>query len=49
MEIHILEKTCTLTCKAYVKVMMFMKTWNDPTINTNILPQTASPKPMIEV
>jgi hypothetical protein len=26
-----------------------MKTWNDPTVNTDILPQTASHKPIMKV
>ena len=41
-------KTLTLTCKTQVKVTLLMKTWNDPTVNTNILPQAVSRKTPIE-
>jgi hypothetical protein len=32
-------KTWTLICKTRVKVTLLMKTWNDPTVITVILPQ----------
>ena len=28
------------TCKTHFKVVIYMKTWNDPTVITDILPQT---------
>ena len=49
MKIRVFQKTLTLTCKTQVKVMILMKTWNDPTVITDILPYTISHKPMIEV
>jgi len=35
----IFRKTWTLTCKLHIKGTIFMKTWNDPTVITVILPQ----------
>ena len=49
MKIIVFRKTWTLTCKLRVKVTFFMKTWNDPTVITVILPQPVSHKPIIKV
>jgi hypothetical protein len=49
MKIEIFRKTWTLACKTRVKVTPFTKIWNDPTVNTNILPQPVSHKTPIEV
>ena len=49
MEIGVFGEILTLTCKTLVKVTCFMKTWNDPTVNTNILPQMVSHKTIIKV
>ena len=49
MEIDVFRETWTLTCKLFVKVTFFMKTWNDPTVITDILPQTISRTTPIEV
>ena len=49
MEICVFGKTWTLTCKLHVKVTLLVKTWNDPTVNTNISPQLVSRKTPIEV
>jgi hypothetical protein len=43
------EKIWGLTRKKNVKVTLFMKTRNDPTVITDTLPQTASPKTIISV
>ncbi len=48
MKIKVFMKTWTLTCKTRVKVTLLMKTWNDPTVITNILPQAVSRKTPIE-
>ena len=39
-ENHSFLKIWTLICKTPIKVTLFMKTWNDPTVITVILPQT---------
>ena len=39
----------TLTCKTHVEVAIYMKTWNDPTVITDILPQTVPLKHIIKV
>ena len=49
MKIEVFGKTLTFTCKTQVKVTLLMKTWNDPTVITVILPQPVSHKPIIEV
>ena len=49
MKMHFCRETWTLTCKLHVKVTFFMKTWNDPTVITVILPQAVSGKTPIEV
>ena len=49
MEIDVLGKTWTLTCKTLIKVTCFMEPWNDPTVVTDILPQPVSRKTPIEV
>ena len=48
MKIMVFMKTWTLTFRTQVKVTLLMKTWNDPTVNTNILPQAVSRKTPIE-
>ena len=42
-------KSWTMTCKTHVKVTCCMKTWNDPTVITDILPQTIPRKTIIKV
>ena len=42
------RETWTLTCKTRVKVTILMKTWNDPTVITVILPQPVSHKTIIK-
>ena len=49
MKICVFGKAWTLTCKLHVKVTFFMKTWNDATVNTNILAYTLSHKPITKV
>ena len=49
MRIEVFGKTLTLTCKLHIKVTILMKTWNDPTVITVILPQPVSRKTPIEV
>ena len=46
MKIEIFGEILTLTCKTRVKVTFVMKTWNNPTVITHILPQLVSHKPM---
>ena len=48
MKIKVFMNTWTLTRKTRVKVTLLMKIWNDPTVNTNILPQAVSSKTPIE-
>ena len=48
-ENHGFQETWTLTCKTRVKVTLLMKTWNDPTVITNILPQADSHKTILKV
>ena len=43
------QKNRTLTCKTNIQVTCFMKTWKDPIVITEILLQTISAKPMMEV
>ena len=49
MKIEVFGKTWTLTCKIQVKVTILMKTWNDPTVITVILPQPVWLETPIEV
>jgi hypothetical protein len=49
MRIKVFGKTWTLTCKLHIKVTNLLKTWNDPTVNTHILPQAVSRKTILEV
>ena len=49
MKVMLFWQICTLTCNTHVKVTFFMKTWNDPAVITDILPQAVSPKPIIKV
>ena len=49
MKIEVFGKTWTLTCKIRVEVTILMKTWNDPTVITVILPQPVSHKTPIKV
>ena len=49
MRIEVFGKTWTLTCKLHIKITFFMKTWNDPTVTTHILPQTVPRKTIIKV
>ena len=49
MEIDVFRETWTLTCKLHIKVTIFMKTWNDPTVITVILPQPVWLETPIEV
>ena len=49
MKIMVFWKTLTLTCKTRVKVTHLMKSWNDPTVNTSILPQVVWLETPIEV
>ena len=49
MKIKVFRGTWTLSCNTLVTVMNFMNTWNDPTVITDILPQTISPKTQITV
>ena len=49
MEIEVFEKALTLTCKTHVKRTFFVKTWNDPTVITGILPQTVPRETIIKV
>jgi hypothetical protein len=39
----------TLTCKTHVKVIWSMNTWNDPTVITEMLPPTVSPKSIMKL
>ena len=48
-KIDVFEKTWTLTCKTHVKVTCFTKTWNEPTVTTDILPQTIPRKAVTQV
>ena len=48
-KIKVFGKTWTLTCKTRVEVTLLMRTWNDPTVITVILPQLVSHKPIIKV
>lgn len=43
------RETWTLTCGTRVKVMIFIKTWHDPTVITDVSPQSISRKTPIEV
>ena len=43
------RETWTLTCKTQVKVTLFIKIWNDPTVITVTLPQDLSHKLMMKV
>ena len=38
-ELSVFGKTLTFTCKLHIKVMCFIKFWNDPTVIPVILPQ----------
>ena len=49
MKIEVFGVTWISTCKTRVKVIILMKTWNDPTVITVILPQPVSRKTPIEV
>ena len=49
MKIKVFGKTWTLTCKTQVKVTLLMKHLNDPTVITDILPQSVSVKTIIKV
>ena len=49
IEIYVLGETWTSDSKTHVKVTIFMKTWNDPTVITHSLPQAASHEPIMKV
>jgi len=49
MKIDGFQKMLTLTRKTRVKVIIFVKTRNDPRVITVILPQTVSHKPIIKI
>ena len=49
MKIQVFGEIWTLTCKTRVKVTLLMKTWNDPTVITDILPQAVPHKTVIKV
>ena len=49
MKIKVLKEINTLTCKTHVRVTIIMNIWDDPTVLTNILPQTVPNKTTITI
>jgi hypothetical protein len=48
-KINLSRRMWTLTCKTHVKVIWSMNTWNDPTVITEMLPPTVSPKSIMKL